>query len=254
MSFGQRLRARRKELGISQGELAKALGVSLSAVSNYETGQNAMREDVLLRLFSVLDVDPNYLYQDDFENRGPACGPEELSLLKKYRELNTSGRQALQAVADALCTYQSDWEVTAAPAEDVRQIPLYRSPAAAGYAAPVFGTDFDLIDVSGSVPYGAEFAVRIQGDSMEPVIRDGSIVYVNRDPLSNGDVGIFCVDGDMLCKQYVRDRLGMVYLFSLNRDRADADVVLGPDSGRSVVCFGRVLLEKRPKIPGYGRQ
>lgn len=250
MSFGQRLRARRKELGISQSELAKALGVSLSAVSNYETGQNAMREDVLLRLFSVLDVDPNYLYQDDFENRGPACGPEELSLLKKYRELNTSGRQALHAVADALCTCQSDWESAAAPAEEARQIPLYRSPAAAGYAAPVFGTDFDLIDVTGGVPRGAEFAVRIQGDSMEPVIADGSIAYVNRDPLANGDVGIFCVDGDMLCKQYVRDRLGMVYLFSLNRDRADADVVLPPDSGRSVVCFGRVLLEKRPKMPG----
>ena len=237
MSFGQRLRTRRKELGISQGELAKALGVSLSAVSNYETGHNAMREDVLLRLFSVLDVDPNYLYQDDFENKGPACGPEELQLLNKYRELDTGGRQALQAAA--------------APAEETRQIPLYRSPAAAGYAAPVFGSDFDLIDVTGAVPRGAEFAVRIQGDSMEPVIADGSIVYVNRDPLSNGDVGIFCVDGDMLCKQYVRDRLGMVYLFSLNRDRADADVVLGPDSGRSLVCFGRVLLEKRLKIPGF---
>ena len=56
MSFGQRLRDRRKELGISQGELAKSLGVSLSAVSNYENGLNAMREDVLLRLFRVLDV------------------------------------------------------------------------------------------------------------------------------------------------------------------------------------------------------
>lgn len=251
MSFGQRLRTRRKELGISQGELAKALGVSLSAVSNYETGQNAMREDVLLRLFSVLDVDPNYLYQDDFVHKGPACGPEELNLLKKYRELDAGGRQALQAVADALCACQSEREAAEAPLEEPRQIPLYHSPAAAGYAAPVFGSDFDLIDVTGDVPRGAEFAVRIQGDSMEPVIEDGSTVYVNRDPLSNGDVGIFCVDGDMLCKQYVRDRLGMVYLFSINRRRADADVVLGPDSARSVVCFGRVLLEKRPKIPGF---
>ena len=43
MSFGQRLRDRRKELGYSQGELAEKLGVSLSAVSNYENGQNAMR-------------------------------------------------------------------------------------------------------------------------------------------------------------------------------------------------------------------
>ncbi len=248
MSFGQRLRERRIELGMSQMELAKALGVSLSAVSNYETGQNAMREDVLLRLFQALDVDPNYLYQDAIVGRGFSCSVEEKGLILKYRALSTTGQQTLHAVADALASYQADLDSTR-PAPEIRQIPLYRCPAAAGYAAPVFGEDFDYIDVTGDVPPGAEMAVRIQGDSMEPYIRDGSVAYVNRDPLASGDVGIFCVDGDMLCKQYVRDRLGMVYLFSLNRLRSDADVVLPPSSGRSLVCFGRVLLPTRPPIP-----
>ncbi len=249
MSFGQRLRERRKELGLSQGELAKALGVSLSAVSNYENGLNAMREDVLLRLFRVLEIEPNYLYQDSFTGRAFHCSADEQSLVKKYRGLRTTGRQTLHAMADALGAYQADLEGDAPAAAEVRQIPLYRCPAAAGYTAPVFGEDFDYIDVTGSVPRGAEFAVRIQGDSMEPYIMDGSIAYVNRDPLSSGDVGIFCVDGEMLCKQYVRDVLGMVYLFSLNRLRADADVVLPRDSGRSMVCFGRVLLPSRPQPP-----
>ena len=249
MSFGQRLRERRKELGISQGELAKALGVSVSAVSNYESGQNAMREEVLLRLFQALDVEPNYLYQDAFSGKSFTCSAEEQALVRTYRGLRSAGRQAIRSLADALGLYQAELEGDALP-EEVRQIPLYRSPAAAGYAAPVFGEDFDYIAVSGGVPAGAEFGVRIQGDSMEPYIPDGSVVYVNRDPLSNGDVGIFWVDGDMLCKQYVRDKLGMVYLFSLNRARADADVVLPRDSGRSLVCFGRVLLPVRPKTPG----
>ena len=40
---------------------------------------------------------------------------------------------------------------------------------------------------------------------MEPFIADGDVVYVNRDPLGIGDVGIFWVDGDMLCKQYYKD-------------------------------------------------
>lgn len=84
---------------------------------------------------------------------------------------------------------------------------------------------------------------------MAPVIQDGSIVYINRAPLSNGDVGIFCVDGEMLCRQYVRDRLGMVYLFSLNRERADMDLVFSRESGQSLVCFGRVMLSSRPPIP-----
>ena len=93
---------------------------------------------------------------------------------------------------------------------------------------------------------GAELAVRIQGDSMEPQIADGSVVYVNHDPLRSGDVGIFCVDGDMVCKQYYKDPMGIVYLFSLNRKRADADVVFSRGSGRSLTCFGRVMMHAQP--------
>ena len=96
------------------------------------------------------------------------------------------------------------------------------------------------------MPAGAEFAVRIQGDSMTPLIPDGSVVYVNRDPIRSGDVGIFCVDGGMLCKQYYRDPMGTVYLFSLNRRRADADVVLTASSGQTLVSFGRVMLHRQP--------
>ena len=80
-------------------------------------------------------------------------------------------------------------------------------------------------------------------------LRDGGVAYVNHDPLRSGDAGIFCVDGEMFCKQYYRDPLGMVYLFSLNRKRADADILLPPESGRSLVCLGRVMLHTMP-LPG----
>lgn len=249
MSFGKRLRDRRIELKMSQSELARALGVTAAAVSNYESGQNAVREDVLLKLFRVLDVDPNYLYQDDITAKAFTFSVDEKILITKYRSLSTVGRQAMHTMADALGAYQEDLEAIAPPAE-VRQIPLYFCPAAAGYAAPVFGEDFEYIDVTGEVPPTAELAVRIQGDSMEPFIADGSTVYLTRTPLENGDVGIFCVDGEMLCKQFVRDGLGMVYLFSLNRARSDADVVLPRSSGRTLVCMGRVLLPSRPPIVG----
>ena len=161
MSFGQRLRERREELGMTRGELAKILGVTQSAISNYESGLNAMREEVLLRLLKTLDVEPNYLYQDSFSGKGFLCSAEEERLVKRYRALTTSGRQAAQAVLEALTAYQEDMDALT-PEEETRQIPLYRSPAAAGYAAPVFGEDFDYIGVTGEVPRAAEFAVRIQ--------------------------------------------------------------------------------------------
>ena len=246
MGFGEQLRSRREELGMSRAELADRLGVSSSAVGNYETGVSTPKEDVLLRLFDALHTDPNYLYRDSFRaSSGFSCSNEERSLLEKYRALSLAGRQTVHTLVDSLVGWQTELQGERF-ADEPRVIPLYRSPAAAGYAAPVFGEDFEPLTVTGAVPAGAELAVRIQGDSMEPQIADGDVVYVNHDPLSNGDVGIFCVDGDMLCKQYYKDPLGVVYLFSLNRRRADADVVFPRGSGRSLTCFGRVIMHAQP--------
>ena len=98
MGFGEQLRRRRKELGYSREELAQKLGITGSAVGNYETGVSAPRESVLLRLFDVLQVEPNYLYRDFYAagRRGEGVSSEEASLLRKYRELGLTARQTLE--------------------------------------------------------------------------------------------------------------------------------------------------------------
>ena len=159
----------------------------------------------------------------------------------------TLERETVGSLVSALCTMHARQDGASAP----RRIPLYRSIEAAGYAAPVPGEDFDYIVDHGDVPPGAEFAVRIRDDSLEPVLHSGSVAYLNHDPLHAGDVGIFCVGGDMLCKQYYRDPLGVSYLFSLGRDRS-ADVVCGPESGKRFICFGHVILDHRVPLPGMG--
>lgn len=248
MSLGERIRQRREELGLSRLELAQRLGVSRSAVGNYEIGLSAPKEEVLLRLFQVLQTEPNYFFQDSFP--APcAASAEERRLVERYRGLSRAGRETVHTLLGALCAMEEALQEPREPAA-ARVIPLYTSPAAAGYASPVMGEDFEPLTVTAEVPAAAEFAVRIRGDSMEPQIPDGSVVYVNHDYVSNGDVGIFCVDGEMYCKQYYRDPLGMVYLFSLNRRRADADVVFYQESGRNLFCFGRVILPLRPPLPG----
>lgn len=137
------------------------------------------------------------------------------------------------------------------PEQKIEYIREYVTPAAAGYASPAEGEDYTLVPKDKDAPKNADFAVRIAGDSMEPYIKDGSRVYVSRDiDLHDGDVGIFFVDGDMKCKQYCEDVFGNIYLFSLNRDRTDADITVMAGSGVTVFCFGRVLLPKRPPLPG----
>ena len=88
---------------------------------------------------------------------------------------------------------------------------------------------------------------------MEPDFPDGSTVFVNHDAIVNGDIGVFCVDGGTVIKQYYRDPFGMTYLFSLNRKRADADVPIYPSSGQTLVCQGRVITRHRYPIPPLAR-
>ena len=51
MSFGKQLRLRREELGLSRAALAEELGVSASAISNYENDLNSPHT---YNLYSVL--------------------------------------------------------------------------------------------------------------------------------------------------------------------------------------------------------
>ena len=159
----------------------------------------------MLRLFDCLETEPNVLFRDSYREGGRSLSASEQALLRQYRGLSLKGRETVRSVVDALCAYRDEVEETGPEKQEPRVIPLYRNPAAAGYASPVFGEDFDYIPVTEDVPQAAEFAVRISGDSMAPYIADGSVVYVNRDPLREGDVGIFCVDGDLFCKQYYKD-------------------------------------------------
>ena len=236
MSFGEQLKCRRKELGLSRSELAKQLGVSQSAVGNYETGVSAPKEEILLRIFDALHVEPNYLYRGSFESAGGDASPEERTLVEKYRALSPAGRQTIHTLLDALCRMQG---------EPARTIPLYRSPAAAGAAAPVPGLDYELLTVTGDVPPAAELAVRMEGDSMAPYIPSGSVIYIHHAPLANGDVGLFCIGGAMLVRQYTRVEGGAVRLLPLNRTAGEV-LTFPTGSVSGPTCFGRALLRTLP--------
>ena len=186
---------------------------------------------------------------------------EAMRLARDYDEkLDSWGRKQVRSAADieiARCEDESRFlEETSLPAEEEpKVIPLYWAPAAAGYASPIFGSDFDYYTLQPDDPQEAVFAVKIQGDSMEPHFPDGSIAFCNKDPLQDGDIGVFCLDGESFIKQYHHDRLGMTYLFSLNRDRADADKLITRSGGQTLTCFGRVMTKRRFPVPvaGTGR-
>ena len=56
MNIGERLRALRKEAGLTQKELGERLGVSASMIGQYETNLRKPKYETLERIASVLDV------------------------------------------------------------------------------------------------------------------------------------------------------------------------------------------------------
>ena len=228
------------------GELARRVGVPAQTLYSLIRRDNMKVDfEVLLRICEVLEVPLNAFVPAPGGAGAEAPSPEEWAYLRRFRALDGYGRELTELVMEReLARLAREREEAE---EETRVIPLFLTPAAAGYASPALDEDYEDYAIPAALP--ADFAVRIAGDSMEPVLHDGGVALVGRGPVENGDVGMFFVDGDMKCKQYLRDALGNVYLFSLNRERADADVTIPASSGVTICCFGKVLLERRPPLP-----
>ena len=85
MSFNSRIKERREQLHLTRNELAEKIGVTQSAISNYENAISSPKVELLYKLFDALKCDANYLYQDEmnalvYENTGT---PEEFENIIK---------------------------------------------------------------------------------------------------------------------------------------------------------------------------
>ncbi|MGH9344814.1 MAG: helix-turn-helix domain-containing protein [Bryobacteraceae bacterium] len=61
--IGQRIRARRDELRLTQQKLAKAVGVAFQQIQKYEGGINRVSASTLIRIAQALGIDIRYFYQ-----------------------------------------------------------------------------------------------------------------------------------------------------------------------------------------------
>lgn len=216
MSFGSRLKDRREQLGITQPQLAEMLGVSKGAVGNYETDVNSPRAAILYKVFNILHCDANYLFQDEIN--ALYCDnatPEEFhGIVKKYRSLDQSGQAAVNYVLNheaervQLISGQNSRisELEKTTNEPMRRYTYLHRIACAG-------TSFLFDDIptdTYEAPYmeGADFIIGVSGNSMEPDLSDGDLLYVRKtNTLNYGDVGIFTIGNECYVKEFGKSGL-----------------------------------------------
>lgn len=244
------LKVFRESLGMTQKEFAASLGIGQTTYNGYETGARDPKSDFWVSVAKKYNVTIDYLMgysndphktSDDIK-KAPSLSDEAQRLARDYDTLDKWGQQAVRDLVDnelARIGWQEEPET--------KVIPLFGNSFAAGVAEPDMGNAWEPYNVEASSR--ADFAIKINGDSMEPYLHDGSIALGKRGNPENGEVGAFLLDGEFLCKQYCQDHLGNVHLLSLNRARADADLTIWHDSGRALLCFGKILMDKVP-LPG----
>lgn len=242
MGIGFRIKEARENLGLTQIELGKIVGVTGSAITNYENETSHPKEPIMYKLIEALKVDANYLFQDCVnlpkENNDITLG--EYNIIEKYRSLDDPGRSHV----DTILQWESDRmkQIEQAPAtivelhngsnEKGRLIDYYRS-VSAGSGQVIFDDVYSERITLPDIPEyrRVAYAVKVDGRSMEPLYNDGDVLLIEPTcDIEINEIGIFNVNG----QAYVK-KLGIDKLISLNKGYDD--IPLTEDS----LCMGRVV-------------
>ena len=114
-------------------------------------------------------------------------------------------------------------------------LPYFRAGASAGTGIFILGNEAeDEIELPALPEYeAADFAIDVNGDSMEPDFSNEDIALVQRDAeMYVGDIGVFIVNGDAFIKE-----LGEKELISKNKEYKNIPV----RENDNVVCMGKVI-------------
>ena len=199
MSFSQKVTQLLKENKMTKSSLAKEAGIpytTLDSMMKRET--DTARLTAILRIASALGVSVEELVLDEEKEKKALSGEEE-RILQLYSLLDSRGRDTVLSLLEKEAD-NSRFE--SAPLV----FPVYSLPAAAGLGNPLFSEEKEEIPYrKGEIPEDTDFGIRISGDSMEPLISEGDILYVQKcETLQSGDIGIFIRNGESLCKKYQR--------------------------------------------------
>ncbi len=250
MKVGDRIRAKRQDLGMSVDELAARLGKNRATMYRYEKGDiENMPVNVLEPLAEVLQTTPAYLmgwtpddydWERDLDHRlDSVYGPRWDAVLKNCGGDYSKAWQAWKDIdreqaEEARKMWRVDQEATlknknAPVAKSHESVDWKRRvgaiPCNAAQVAPLLGTVraglpmYAEENIEGYIPIrqtdGAKyFWLNIRGDSMNAAgMNDGDQILVREQPeVENGEIAVVLVNGDEATVKTFRQEGNLVIL------------------------------------------
>ena len=203
----ERIKILRKDAGLSQKELAEALGVHQTAVSQWEQGRTMPDIGLLPCLAEFFNVSVDYILgrtDDPTDYEDPALvasySKEVLDHFKGNVKEAAAFNRAVHASHDTL------------PLRKGIKIPVLGRVQA---GVPIEAIE-DVLEYEEITPEmastGEFFALAVRGDSMEPRMREGDIVIVKKQhDVDSGEIAVVIVNGyDATVKKVIKRENGLV--------------------------------------------
>ncbi len=211
-TIGKRIRSLREKHNMTQTELSEIMGAkTYTTVSKWESGDNSPKGKDIKKLSEIFKVSSDYIL-------GMDGNKNSIDIFPLYNQLDHHHQQKVYHYAEQQLHEQNQ----------VEELPPHYKINVIGKTAAGQPLSFGDPDVTerefASVPDNADYALIVQGDSMEPDIHDGDIVFYKEQPeIENDEIGIVEMEGSgVICKKVFFDYENKkIVLKSLNEKYED---------------------------------
>lgn len=216
----EKLKARRKELKMTQKDIADRLGISYQAYSAWERGVKQPSREKVKQLEQILDIPIGYF--------------TEIEIVRLYNTLSDQGKdQALSYVRNLVQKEQSKNVVSIV--DKLYEYHVYEK-ISAGIGSSVYNDqNYDTVYFDEELSH--DFASWVSGDSMEPKYQNGSVALIRETGFDyDGAVYAVVCNSQTYIKRVYREEQGL-RLVSINPKYQD--IFLSYDEEPRVI--GRII-------------
>lgn len=230
--IGNKIRYYRTKLNLTQDQLGEKLNTKKATISNYETGYRTPKQDDLFEIAHILNISIDDLF--------PTRNNKKNDITSIYNKLTPPRQENVLNYANEQLDEQNS------KGDNVVDINSYKQEktpvnvngcVSAGVGERLHDETLFTEMVKGPIPTH-DLALKVNGDSMEPMFKDGEIIFVEKTHnIKNGQIGIFIIEEEAYVKKvFVEDdRLTLV---SLNKEYDDLHFY----RNESVRLIGKVIL------------
>lgn len=220
MSIGNIIINELQHKKLTQKQLAEYIKVPTSTINNWLKLGRSIPAEFIIPISEFFNITPEFLLTG--KNITEECKNNiivnEENLSKVFKVLSNKHKER---ILERIETYLEDYDqnniiylnnINHSQNKNTKKL-LMNGNTAAGKPIPYpdLYSFADIVEVPENIK--ADFALTVKGDSMEPDIKNGSILYIQKaDSVENGSIAIVELDGAVTCKKIYcyNDRIELI--------------------------------------------